>query len=176
MACALASRNAVQSYLAPSIKATPNPHNGGGTNGSRNPSLRRSRSLSPKASQRNRWCPPTRSPISPYRGANTDDHRAGAGESSGLGAVFEREGVPPLLLAPAEWGIGLSGEWVSARGAQTIRGARLTKTLRVLLHEVSVGVHSLTLSVMSTGWRSASFWNDTDPYSNNKIFFAPLNP
>ncbi len=147
VACA-PSRNAVQSYLATSIKASPITHNGagaggnGGSSGRQNPSPRRSRSLSPKALQRNRWCSPIRSsPIGSDGGAHTDGRRAGAGEPAGLGAVFEKEGVPPLLLAPAEWGIGLGGEWVSARGTQTIRGTRLTKNLRVVLHDVLVGVY-----------------------------------
>lgn len=101
----------------------------GGNSTSQSEPHRQSRSLSPAAAQLSRWCSPVRSSAAPPS-SGTGVHgsastRAGAstGPSSAAAALFEKERVPPLLLAPTEWGIGLGGEWVSASGPHPIRGA-----------------------------------------------------
>lgn len=119
-------RNAVQAYLAPQVK-TPYPDaSNGGDRSNQNENHRQSRSLSPAAEKRRQWCSPIRSPECPNSGTSvhrSDSAGAGASADSSSVALFEKKRVPPLLLAPAEWGIGLGGEWVSARGPQSIRGA-----------------------------------------------------
>ncbi|CAM9918490.1 unnamed protein product, partial [Ectocarpus sp. 13 AM-2016] len=117
-----AYRNAVQAYLSPTLEY----HNSGGGNSDR--SHRHTRSLSPTAGQyRSRWCSPTAPASAP--GNNNSDHGssgvAGAStvSSSPKTGVAEKGGVPPLLLAPSEWGIGLGGEWVSARGKRMVRAS-----------------------------------------------------
>ncbi|CAN0071918.1 unnamed protein product, partial [Ectocarpus sp. 12 AP-2014] len=114
--------NAVQAYLSPTLEY----HNSDGGNSDR--SRRHTRSLSPTAGQhRSRWCSPTAPASGP--GNNNSVHGssgvAGAGtvSSSPKTGVAEKGGVPPLLLAPSEWGIGLGGEWVSARGTRMVRAS-----------------------------------------------------
>lgn len=40
-----------------------------------------------------------------------------------LSATAAKEGVPPLLLSPSEYGIGLGGDCVSIHGPRAVRGA-----------------------------------------------------
>lgn len=120
-------RKAVQAYLAPPVKAPYLDASNAGDGSIQNESHRQSRSLSPAAAQRSQWCSPIRPPKGPSSGTgghgSASTGAGGSAGSSSSAAGFEKEGVPPLLLLPAEWGIGLGGEWVSARGSHAIRGA-----------------------------------------------------
>eukprot|EP00903_Cladosiphon_okamuranus_P011803 g11091.t1 len=113
-----AYRKAVDAYLAPSVKSPYHVASNGGNGTTQSGIHRQSRSLSPTATQQSRWCSPIRPSTGPPSNGTGVRGSTFADPSS---ALSKKEGVPPLLLAPAEWGIGLGGEWVSARGPHTFR-------------------------------------------------------
>ncbi|CAM9275689.1 unnamed protein product, partial [Hapterophycus canaliculatus] len=133
-----AYRNAVQAYLSPPATAGSDAGSHGNTgkglaDRSRSP-CRQTRSVSPTRrggaglKQRSRWCSPvTMAPRTEGSGsvsASSSVHGCGGSVASApaASAAFEKEGVPPLLLEPSEWGLGLGGEWVSARRQHMVRG------------------------------------------------------
>ncbi|CAM9353056.1 unnamed protein product, partial [Scytosiphon promiscuus] len=110
-----AYRIAVEAYLSPLTTVgsdTGSPRNIGKGLADRNRSpSQQTRSLSP---QRSQWC----SPVTAVARAECPESVITSNSVHGCG----EEGVPPLLLEPSEWGLGLGGEWVSARRQHTVRG------------------------------------------------------